>query len=102
QADVLRAVSFFGHSSEWVTFLKDHSLEINRGNVAGRAVLDGRVVHIPDALADPDFTLLEGVRIGGIRTLLGVPLLRAGSPTPVIVLPLKKVPPFTHNHIPLA
>jgi hypothetical protein len=34
------------------------------------------VVHIPDLLADPDYTWSEAQKIGGYRAALGVPLLR--------------------------
>jgi GAF domain-containing protein len=80
QGNISQAVSFFGVSSEMVTFMKDRPLAIHRGNAAGRVLVDGRIVHIPDVEADPEFTFLEGARLAGIRTILGVPLLREGSP----------------------
>jgi two-component system NtrC family sensor kinase len=101
QGDVYRAVSFFGHSPEMVTFLQDHPLEISRGNVAGRAILERRSVQVPDVETDPEFTFLEAARIGGVRTNLGVPLLREGSPVGVIVLQRRKVEPFTDKQIEL-
>jgi two-component system, NtrC family, sensor kinase len=48
-----------------------------RGNVSGRALLEGRTVHIPDVETDPDFTLAPWVG-AGIRSVLGVPMLREG------------------------
>jgi two-component system, NtrC family, sensor kinase len=79
QGNISQAVSFFGISSEMVTFMKDRPLAIDRGNAAGRVLVDGRIVHIPDVEADPEFTFLEGPRLAGIRTILGVPLLREGA-----------------------
>src|SRR5262249_12840627 len=76
--------------------------EIDRGNAAGRVFVDGRIVHIPDVEADPEFTLLEGARIAGIRTILGVPLLREGSPIGVVILQRRRVQPFTDKQIELA
>ena len=101
QGDGYQAVSFFGHSSEMVKFMQDHPLEINRGNVAGRAILERRIVQIPDVQTDPEFTFLEAARIAGVRTNLGVPLLREGSPIGVIVLQRKRVAPFTDKQIEL-
>ena len=66
--------------------MQDHPLEISRGNVAGRAILERRIIQIPDVQTDPEFTFLEAARIAGVRTNLGVPLLREGSPVGVIVL----------------
>jgi GAF domain-containing protein len=101
QGDVYRAVSFFGHSSEMVRFMQDHPLEISRGNVAGRAILERRIIQIADVQTDPEFTFLEAARIAGVRTNLGVPLLREGSPVGVIVLQRRKVAPFTDKQIEL-
>ena len=101
QGDVYRAVSFFGHSPEMVRFMQDHPLEIGRGNVAGRAILERRTIQIPDVQVDPEFTFVEAARIAGVRTNLGVPLLREGSPVGVIVLQRRKVAPFTDKQIEL-
>src|SRR5262249_3024389 len=66
-----------------------------RGNVSGRALLEGRTVHIPDVDSDPDFTLDT---IGaGIRSVLGVPMLREGVPIGVLGLARSDVRPFTEK-----
>ena len=101
QGNVSRAVSYFGHSPEMLKFMADRPLEIGRGNVAGRVLLEGRTVHVADVQVDPDFTLLEGARIAGIRTILGVPLLREGAPVGVLLLQRRKVAPFTDKQIEL-
>ena len=41
---------------------------------------EGRAVQIADVQTDPEYEFKEGAKIGGIRTMLGVPLLREGSP----------------------
>ena len=95
QGDVYRQVANFGQSPALGKFMDAHPLEISRGTVVGRAVLEGRIIHIPDVQADPEYTFLEAARIGGIHTMLGIPLLREGIPIGVIVLQRKSVRPFT-------
>src|SRR5215468_6174568 len=72
-----------------------------RGTIAARAVLEGRTVHIPDVLADPEYTFHEAQRRGKYRTALGVPLLREGSSIGVMVLTRPTVRPFDAGHIAL-
>jgi two-component system, NtrC family, sensor kinase len=91
----------FGHSREHEEFLSAHPAGIDRGTAVGRTLVEGKIVHITDVLADPEYTYLEGQRLGGFRTLLGVPLLREGTPIGVIVVQRKTVRPFTDRQIEL-
>src|SRR5262245_5104047 len=92
----------FGHSREHEEFLSAHPAGIDRGTAVGRTLVEGKIVHITDVLLDPEYTYLEGQRLGGFRTLLGVPLLREGTPIGVIVVQRKTVRPFTERQIELA
>jgi signal transduction histidine kinase len=91
----------FGHSREHEEFLSTHPAGIDRGTAVGRTLVEGKIVHITDVLGDPEYTYLEGQRLGGFRTLLGVPLLREGTPIGVIVVQRKTVRPFTDKQIEL-
>jgi GAF domain-containing protein len=91
----------FGHSREHEEFLSAHPAGIDRGTAVGRTLVEGKIVHITDVLADPEYTYLEGQRLGGFRTLLGVPLLREGKPIGVIVVQRKAARPFTDKQIEL-
>jgi GAF domain-containing protein len=101
QGDVYRQVANFGHSPALDKFMQSHPLEMSRGTVVGRTVLEGRTIHIVDVQADPEYTFLDAARMGGIHTMLGVPLLREGTPIGVIVLQRRSVQPFTDKQIEL-
>jgi signal transduction histidine kinase/CheY-like chemotaxis protein len=64
-------------------------------------LLEGKIVHIADVLADPDYTWAEAQRLGGFRTILGVPMLREGVPIGVLSLTRSEVRPFTDKQIEL-
>jgi signal transduction histidine kinase len=57
--------------------------------------------HIPDVLADPEYTFHEAQKRGQYRTTLSVPLIREGTPVGVMVLTRPTVRPFDDSHIAL-
>jgi signal transduction histidine kinase len=79
-----------------------HPIPAGRGSLVGRTIEEGKVVHIHDVLADPEFTFRDSVQISGTRTMLGVPMLREGTPIGVINLQRTTVRPFTARQIELA
>src|SRR5262249_31127114 len=101
QGDSYRQVAHFGQPPELDQFMRDHPLEISRGTITGRTVIERRTIHIPDVQADPEYTFFEAMNVGHIRTMVGVPLLRSGVPIGVIVLQRKRVRPFTDREIEL-
>jgi GAF domain-containing protein len=72
-----------------------------RGSITGRATLEARVIHVPDVASDPEFDVPQAIELGGIRTALGVPLLRQGIVIGTISLARHRVEPFTERQIEL-
>jgi signal transduction histidine kinase len=95
-----RSVSY-GFPPAFAEFVKDRPVEPGRDTGTGRALLEGRVIHIPDVQADPDYTWAEAQRLGGFRTMLGVPMLRESVPVGVLTLTRCEVRPFTGKQIEL-
>ena len=63
--------------------------------------MEGKTVHVPDVLADPEYTFSGAQKRGGYRTMLSVPLLREGMPLGVVLLMRRTVQPFTDKQIEL-
>ena len=99
--DAYQQIANYGHSPELQAYMDSHPIPVGRGSVAGRVVMDGRIIHIHDVLSEPDYKMTEAAKLGGIRTMLGVPLLREGTPIGVIALQRKAVRPFTQKQIEL-
>jgi signal transduction histidine kinase len=93
-------VASYGYSSELEEVVRNTSIPLARTTIAGRALLEGHTVHIADAQGDPELTF-EGIRVGGMRTALGVPLIREGTPIGAIVLSRRSIRPFTDKQIEL-
>jgi signal transduction histidine kinase len=98
---VFYRVESYGFSREYVEHIKDVPVAIERGSVTGRTLFEGKIVHIPDVEADPDYTFAVGRTLGGFRTLLGVPMLREGSPIGILSLARTETRPFTDKQIEL-
>ena len=101
QGEAFQYVASFGFSREFSEVAKKAPSQAGRGTLTGRTLLEGKPVHILDAAVDPEYTFTEGQKIGGFRTMLGVPLLREGTPVGVIILTRLKVRPFTDKQIEL-
>jgi signal transduction histidine kinase len=99
--DVCRLAANHSHAREFEEFFKQHPIPIDRGSLTGRTAVEAKVVHIPDALADPEYRLAELMKLDPFRTMLGVPLLREGVPIGVITLTRATVRPFTEKQIEL-
>ena len=78
QGGVFFRAEAYGYSPEFIDYGRTVPIEPEHGSVIGRALLEGRPIHIPDVEADPEYTLTEAQRLGGFRTVLGVPMLRDG------------------------
>jgi signal transduction histidine kinase len=89
----------YGFPAEVMERWRNMPVTPERGSAAGRALLEGRTVHVPDAEADPDYTFdTAGARM---RSMLGVPMLREGVPIGVLALARSDVRPFTDKQIDL-
>jgi two-component system NtrC family sensor kinase len=100
--DLYRVAANCGYSREAEQYAAEHPIRPGRGSVTGRVALDGRAVHVPDVLADSEYTLTDYQRAFGYRTNLGVPLLRDGETIGVLTIQRDEVDPFTEKQIELA
>src|SRR5262249_1448023 len=93
--------AFYGLPDEFIKVARDMPVEPGRGTVMGRALLEGKVVQIPDVLDDPEYTWTPIQKLGAVRTVLGVPLMREGTPIGVLSLLRNRVQPFSEKQIEL-
>jgi GAF domain-containing protein len=75
-------------------------ISVNRQTVSGRAVTDRQTIHVHDLEPERETEYPEGAQDGS-RTILGMPLLREGSPIGSILIRRLQVQPFTDKQIAL-
>jgi PAS domain S-box-containing protein len=98
--ELQRLAAAYNITPEFREFVESNPLPRGRGTAVGRAVLEGRAVHIHDVLADPEYTY-PGVQLGGLRTTLGVPMMREGVPIGVFSVWRYDVRPFADKQVEL-
>lgn len=101
EGDVFRIVAFSGFApdSDYERLVRQRVYVPERGSVVGRALLEREVVHIRDVLDDPEYALTDLQKVGGYRTLLGVPMLREGALIGAIGVARNQVQPFSEAEI---
>ena len=102
EGDLYRLAADNGFSPEYQEYMRQHPIAPGRGTLVARTALEVGPVHIPDALADTEYTFHEGRKLGGYRTMLGVPLVRDGNCIGVMALTRTLSQPFTTKQIELA
>jgi GAF domain-containing protein len=99
--DAYRLAASHGFAPEYKQWMETQVIRLGRQTLVGRTASEGRTIHIPDVLADPDYGWTESIKRGNFRTMLGIPLLREGTPMGVIAICRSRVLPFTDKQIEL-
>ena len=99
--EVFRIGALYRYSPEAERYALESPIKPDRGSTTGRVALENRAIHIPDVLADPEYTAAGYQKAFGYRTVLGVPLLRDGATIGVFNLTRDEVKPFTDKQIEL-
>ena len=99
--EFLRLTANYRMPPEAVQYLAEHPLRADRSTVTGRALVEGRAIHVADVASDPEYGAAGFSVVGGYRTVLGVPLVRDGTIIGIFGLTRDKANPFTEKQIEL-
>src|SRR6516164_4619341 len=99
--NLLRMAVAYNVSSEFKDFVERNPFPPGRQSAAARAALERQTIHIPDVLADPEYTY-GAKAFEQFRTVLGVPILKGEELLGVMIIyHVKDVRPFTDKQIAL-
>ena len=98
--DYVHVVSY-GFTPDFLKIVEHVRLRPGTDSLVGQTLIKGATVHISDVLDDPDYGFKEVQAKVGFRSMLGVPLLREGTPVGVIMLVRMEPRPFTDKEIEL-
>jgi GAF domain-containing protein/anti-sigma regulatory factor (Ser/Thr protein kinase) len=97
-----RLIATADADSETVRHLRANPFPVDGETTSGRAILERRVVHLPDILAQGEFQRSrELAKITRARALLSVPFLRDGEPVGSFTMARTVAEPFTERQIAL-
>jgi signal transduction histidine kinase/DNA-binding response OmpR family regulator len=97
--DTYRFAYGSGITSEYREYSANNPVVLDRGTLTGRVALDRRATQITDVLADPDYGRPVAQRVGGYRTMMGVPMLLDDEVVGVLSLWRTQVDPFTDRAV---
>ena len=99
--ELLRLTASYGVAPEGVRYAIENPIKNGRSTAMARAAIEGKAVHIPDVLADPEYTATGLREAAQYRTALGVPLIHDGVVIGAFALTREEVNPFTDKQIDL-
>ena len=95
--DVYRVAALTSFAPEYERLVRQRDYAPERGSAIGRALLERRLVHIPDVLADPEYELVDLQTAGNYRTVLAAPMLRDRDVIGAIAVGRTDVRPFSDS-----
>ena len=101
QGDRYYRAALHGFPDEAIAEMKNVPVDLESGMIVARALRDCAVVHVADVNADPEYPGSPAQTLGGIRTVLSVPLIRETQPVGAITVSRTRVQPFTEKQIDL-
>ena len=98
--ELLRVAATFNVPPKVREWLEQHPIRPGRHSGTARVALERRTIHVPDVLADPEYTY--GVKaVEPFRSILGVPILKGEELLGVLLIYHLEVRPFTDKQIAL-
>jgi two-component system, NtrC family, sensor kinase len=100
--DSFQGAASFGLPEDHHRAVMDIAHKPGRGSLGARVLFENAPVLIDDAESDPEYTFGAFQRRIGMRSMLGVPLMRHGAAIGLLLIFRKRVQPFTKRHLDLA
>ncbi|HXQ04993.1 MAG TPA: GAF domain-containing protein [Bradyrhizobium sp.] len=100
--DSFQGAASFGLPEDHHRAVMDIAHKPGRGSLGARVLFENAPVLIDDAESDPEYTFGAFQRRIGMRSMLGVPLMREGAAIGLLLIFRKRVQPFTKRHVDLA
>jgi signal transduction histidine kinase/CheY-like chemotaxis protein len=99
--DGYRIARTLGGSEAYAEYLATVVIRPARDTVVGKVALERRATQLPDVLTDSDYWFPTGQRLGGFRTLLGVPMLHGDTVIGVLTVWRREVAEFDESQVDL-